>query len=229
MNNKKNLLVLLLTISASALLIAEDDTVATTTNNKNITSTENVTSASQSMPQPAVSFNSKTLPQESESLLEQRFICEQEGQEGGVVCQMYECLNEDCHAATAIKTDDATIVIPEKEFTAQENPSFDFNESEIACPVITPEDLSAEALAKEEEEMAEFDLQKTAPSKLDIMSDIDVPSRDNGRVQQLKREINNEKQKCERAESDPREKAICEDAGAEVQWRKERIKTLENR
>lgn len=237
MNKKKNLLILLLTIPASSLLIAAEDAITATTNN------EGATDIFESMPrQKEISFNNN--PQDTDVLLEQRFICEQEGQEGGVVCQMYECLNEDCHAATAIKTEDAKIRFLGKELTVEEMPSFDFddsdfNESEILCPVVgeqknlTPEEeetteLTMEKNTPSEAASSEAAPSKTIPSETDIMSDIDVPSRDNARIQQLKREIRDKERKCERAESDPREKAICEDASADVQWRKQKIKALEN-
>lgn len=48
------------------------------------------------------------------------------------------------------------------------------------------------------------------------------------RVEQLEDEIKLAEKACERAETDPREKAICERASAKVQMKKEKIKALEH-
>lgn len=44
--------------------------------------------------------------QENATTPEQRFICEKQGDDGGVVCQMYECANEDCHPSNPLKLND---------------------------------------------------------------------------------------------------------------------------
>ena len=77
-----------------------------------------------------------------------------------------------------------------------------------------------------EEETEE--VKQTEPSERDMMTHVDIPYNTQVKILELERQIRNAERMCERAESDPREKAICEDASAEVQLRKKKIKELEN-
>jgi hypothetical protein len=69
---------------------------------------------------------------------------------------------------------------------------------------------------------------KKAEINESIMTRVNVLPDDEKEIQELKCEIKRAERKCERAESDPLEKEICERASANVQWRKEKIKALEN-
>jgi len=172
MIKKKILLVALLTIPTSVLLIAEGPDITTTINDGN--------AISETKAQNNTSFN--TNPEVSEVTLDQRFLCAQEGKEGGVICQMYECINKDCQTATITK-----------------NNSY--------------ESLNNTTSTNEKPQL--------------IIENLDVPSYYNVEIRELENEIKSAEKRCERAESDPREKAICEAASAKVQWRKEKIKALE--
>lgn len=245
MNQKIFLLISLLTIPASSLLLAEDDMYAVIDNIYSKTNNQDVSSESSAMPLPLamppqdISLNEK--PQENTLLLEQRFMCEKETENDGVVCQMYECLNDDCHAATVIKTNDEITTVPIQELTTEELVTedttlfdFDDDESEILCPVIEKQKFS-----EPEEEMDDLIIKKITVSEPEtevmpdvlseeILSNVDISPSRQQRINQLKAEIRQAERTCERAESDPREKAICEDASADVQWRKERIRELIN-
>ncbi len=244
-----------------------------------------------------------SIPNESEEanevlLLMQRFICQQEGQEEGVVCQMYECINNDCQVSNPIKinseqkatndiafpqekpmfnsikseilTQEEPISInsAEPDVLTEEQPTADLTESEMS---IQEESMSTDLTESEilnQEEPMSTDLTEpetlteketmntditatkeenkevitpkepevfTESSKTDltlsdknIMVDIDVPYANNNEIRKLEAEIIGAKRRCERAESDPLEKEICERASANVQWRKEKIKALEN-
>ena len=118
----------------------------------------------------------------------------------------------------------------------QKEPTIDLTEPEILTEketmntdVTATEEENKEVLTpKEQEVFTELSKKDLTSSDKNIMADIDVPYTDNEEIRELEHEIKSAERMCERAESDPREKAICEAASAKVQWRKEKIKALEN-
>jgi hypothetical protein len=147
---------------------------------------------------------------QTEDLPEQKFMCTKKTE--GTVCQMYECVNGDCRVSSPLK----------------------FNNTMTQPALIKDEALQNEAISNE---MNTINLETTAPNipantsketSQMLMTHINLPYQTDEEIRELQDEIRQAELSCERAESDPREKAICEDASAEVQWRKEKIRALEN-
>lgn len=234
---KKNLLGALL-LPISALLIAQDDMITTTLGDNEIT---------EIMPQalPQNNLFTEENSEENDFLIEQQFICEQQAEEEGVVCQMYECINNDCKVATPIKftnsdqspittvtlTEEKPVVTDSTETEEQKMKASNSTESnplyaeEIFIPDETETIAPSETLTPEEEQAI---MPGTAEINESIVTRARVLPDDEEEIEELEYQIKSAERMCERAETDPREKAICEAASARVQWKKEKIRALEN-
>lgn len=220
MIKKKILLSALILLPTSALLIAEDDMLSTMLNDNKIT---------EIIPQATSNTLLEAESEKNDFLIEQQFMCEQEREGEGVVCQMYECINNDCKVTTPIKVTSGdqkpitTVTITEEkpETTSSTESDMLYTDTEQFIPT----DLNEFRPLTPQEE------QTTLPSENEEVNTsvtTDVGVSDDEEIRELEYEIKSAERMCERAETDPRQQAICEAASAKVQWKKEKIRALED-